>query len=50
LDVQLSYDGLVVSGVEHQARGTPEKQGMLVMDASKGHLTPEIKPQLLVLS
>jgi hypothetical protein len=33
---------LVVSGAEQKARGTPEKNSMLVLDAFKGYLTPEI--------
>jgi hypothetical protein len=34
---------VVVSGVEWKSRGDPEVEGMLVVDAFKRHLTPEIK-------
>jgi hypothetical protein len=33
------YEGLVVSGVEQKARMPLRKQGMLVLDTFKGHLT-----------
>jgi hypothetical protein len=37
----LTYEGLAVGGVKRKARDAPER--MCVLDAFKGHLTPEIK-------
>jgi hypothetical protein len=46
LNDQRTDEGQAGSGVEQKARGDPEKQGMLLLDAFNGHLTPQIKPTI----